>query len=284
MSDQHEVYSVDTADAVTRARGVMKQRGGELSQAALKTLAREVILRMAQKPEDPGSDTVRTVVDKAAVVALCDALLSPDEQAAAGLVREARLGGMDVDQLYFSYIADAVRMLGERWDNDEATVPQVIIGTGRVYGIMRELRSVFLSQRVPQAPGAEAVFAQVPGEIHTIGVMMAADALRRDGWEIDLRLGLAHDALVEEIARMQPSILGLSASTRQQTFALARLIVAIRVRCPQVWILVAGQIVPLDDNLRDLVDADAVAATLSEATEALDSHLTERGRLISKRG
>jgi len=56
------------------------------------------------------------------------------------------------------------------------------------------------------------------------------------------------------------------------------------VRCPQVWILVAGQIVPLDDNLRDLVDADAVAATLSEATDALDRHLTERGRLISKRG
>ncbi len=169
-------------------------------------------------------------------------------------------------------------------EEDRLTVSDVIIGAGRVYGILRELRTVFLAERLPHTPGAAAVFAQVPGEIHTIGVTMAADAMRRRGWEVDLRLGLNHDALVSEIARMQPAMVGLSASTLQQTFALARLIVALRVCCPQVWILVAGQIVQQDGHLRDLVDADAVAGTMDEAASALTAHLEELTRMSERRG
>lgn len=283
MSDEHDIFSASGAHPVVRARMVMERRGADLPQVALKALAREVILRIAQKPL-AGPDLALPGVDAAAVVRLCDALLAPDDTLAADLVRTARLGGMSADLLYFDYIAEAVGMLGARWDRDETTVSQVIIGAGRVYGILRELRTVFLAERLAYTPGAEAVFAQVPGEIHTIGVTMAADALRRKGWEIDLRLGLGHDALVEEIARMQPTMVGLSASTLQQTFALARLIVALRVRCPQVWILVAGQIVPLDAHLCDLVDADAVAGTLDEAVAAMDGHLAELARLTVKRG
>lgn len=283
MSDEHDIFSASTAHPVVRARMVLERRGTDLPQVALKALAREVILRIAHKP-GAGGLASRSAPDAAAITALCDALLSGEDTAAAEMVREARLSGMTADALYFDYIAEAVCLLGVRWDRDETTVPQVIIGTGRVYGILRELRTVFLAERLAHAPGAEALFAQVPGEIHTIGVTMAADAMRRRGWDIDLKLGFTHDALVEEIARMQPTMIGLSASTLPQTFALARLIVALRVRCPQVWILVAGQIVSLDPHLCDLVDADAVAETLDEAAAALDGHLAELGRLTSKRG
>lgn len=284
MSDEHEIFSTMTAHPVARAKMVLERRGADLPAGALKVLAREVILRMTQKPVPVAGAVALQKPGQDDITALCDALLAEDEAVPGDMVRQARIAGMTADTLYFDYIAEAVRLLGTRWEQDEATVSQVIIGAGRVYGILRELRAVFLSERLPHAPGAEAVFAQVPGEIHTLGVTMAADAMRRRGWEIDLRLGFTHDALVEEIARMQPMIVGLSASTLPQTFALARLIVALRVRCPQVWILVAGQIVPLDAHLRDLVDADAVAGTLDEAAAALDGHLAELGRLTSKRG
>ncbi len=284
MSDEHEVFSTETAHPITRARLVLERRGADLPQVALKALAREVILRMARGQPEPDDGLAEQKPDSAMINALCDALMSDDETAAARMVREARTGGMSADMLYFGYIADAVAMLGTRWEQDEATISEVIIGAGRVYGILRELRGVFLAERLPYSAGAEALFAQVPGEIHTLGVTMAADAMRRKGWEIDLKLGFAHDALVDEIDRLQPTMVGLSASTVQQTFALARLIVAIRVRCPQVWILVAGQVVPLDPHLRDLVDADAVAGTLDGAAAALEGHLAELAQLASKRG
>ncbi|WP_431300380.1 cobalamin B12-binding domain-containing protein [Tabrizicola sp. BL-A-41-H6] len=283
MSDESELVRGEMEHPVARARTVLERRGADLPEVALKALAREVILRIAKKPVKLGEPN-GLCPDDAAIAALCDALVSPDEQIAPVLVRAARLAGMSADTLYFGFIAKAVALLGTRWERDELTVSDVIIGAGRVYGILRELRTVFLAERMPHAPGATAVFAQVPGEIHTIGVTMAADALRRKGWEIDLRLGLNHDALVSEIGRMQPTMVGLSASTRQQTFALARLIVALRVCCPQVWILVAGQIVAQDSHLRDLVDADAVAATLDEATAALGEHLDELAEMSQRRG
>ncbi len=284
MSEEHVTFSMGSSAPLARARQVMEDRGTDLPQVALKALAREVILRITHKPGGATVPVADRPLDSAEIAALCDALMSEDEAAAPDMVRAARLGGMTADVLYFGYIAEAVRMLGTRWEHDEATVSQVIIGAGRVYGILRELRTVFLAERRTHPPGAEAVFAQVPGEIHTIGVTMAADAMRRRGWEVDLKLGYTHDAIVDEIARLQPTMVGLSASTRQQTFALARLIVALRVRCPQVWILVAGQIVPQDAHLRDLVDADAVAGTLEEAAAALDGHLAELTRLAAKRG
>lgn len=284
MSDEHETFFDHARPPIERARMVLAHRGANLPQVALKALAREVILRVTQKPVDLTKPKAALLPDAVAIVALCDALIDRDDRAAHDCVRAARLGGMPVDDLYFGYIAEAVAMLGTRWDQDEVTVSDVIIGAGRVYGILRELRTVFLAERMLHAPGAEAVFAQVPGEIHTIGVTMAADAMRRRGWEIDLKLSFTHDALVEEIARLQPAIVGLSASTSQQTFALARLIVALRMRCPQIWILVAGQIVSKDEHLRDLVDADAVVRSLDEAASAMEGHLAEMAQLSSKQG
>ncbi|NJM82331.1 MAG: hypothetical protein HC844_07420 [Tabrizicola sp.] len=277
MTDENWTITQTDNLPLERAREVLARRGGEIPQTALKALAREVILRMTAKTGAP----VVHRADLAEITALCDALLADDELRAPDLVRAARLGGMSADMLYFGYIAEAVAMLGARWERDEATVPQVIIGSGRVYGILRELRKVFLSERLRRSAMATAVFAQVPGEIHTLGVTMAADAMRRRGWEIELKVGYSHEALVEEIARLEPLMIGLSASTPQRTFALARLIVAIRVRCPQAWIMVAGQIVPQDPQLAHLVDADAVAATMEEAAAALEAHLAELGRMRS---
>jgi MerR family transcriptional regulator, light-induced transcriptional regulator len=284
MSEEYASISMVGLAPLTRARQVLEARGTDLPQVALKALAREVILRITHKSGDGAALAADRGPDTAEIAALCDALMSEDDAAAPEMVRLARMGGMSADVLYFGYIAEAVRMLGTRWERDEATVSQVIIGAGRVYGILRELRTVFLAERRSHPPGAEAIFAQVPGEIHTIGVTMAADAMRRRGWEINLKLGLSHEALVDEIARLQPTMVGLSASTLPQTFALARLIVALRVRCPQVWILVAGQIVPLDAHLRDLVDADTVAGTLDEAADALEGHLAEVTRLVCRKG
>ncbi len=283
MSDDRRVFSEAQGHPIARARTVLERRGAELPEVALRALAREVILRIAKRPAVSSEPNPQWPTDEA-VALLCDALVSPDEQQAANVVRAARLGGMSTEALYFGFIAKAVALLGTRWEQDLLTVSDVIIGAGRVYGILRELRTVFLAERLPHTPGATAVFAQVPGEIHTIGVTMAADAMRRRGWEIDLRLGLGHDALVSEIGRLQPAIIGLSASTRQQTFSLARLIVALRICCPQVWILVAGQIAEQDAHLRDLVDADAVAATMDEAAAALDAHLRELTEMSQRRG
>jgi methanogenic corrinoid protein MtbC1 len=199
------------------------------------------------------------------------------------MVRAARLGGMTADVLYHTYIAEAARRLGQRWEKDEATAAEVILGAGRVYAILRDLRTVFLSEYLIAPPGAEAVFASAPGEVHGIGTTIAADTLRRKGWDITLLLGLGHSALIEEIVKRKPTMVGLSLAQSAMTFPVARLIVALRVRCPQVWVVVGGAAVAADPDIVRLVDADAGARTIDEGVAQIESHLADLNRLLSDR-
>jgi hypothetical protein len=67
------------------------------------------------------------------------------------------------------------------------------------------------------------------------------------------------------------------------TFAVARLIVALRVRCPQVWVLVGGPVIADDPDVARIVDADAGAATVDDGIALMNAHLADLNRLHSDR-
>jgi MerR family transcriptional regulator, light-induced transcriptional regulator len=119
--------------------------------------------------------------------------------------------------------------------------------------------------------------------VHGIGATIAADTLRRKGWAVTLLLGLNHSALVEEIARQKPTMVVLSVAQSSMTFAVARLIVALRVRCPQVWVLVGGPAITADPEMARLVDADAGAHSIDDAVGLMERHLDDLNRLRSDR-
>jgi methanogenic corrinoid protein MtbC1 len=282
MSEDHAAFPGPLVPPLMRARDYLERRGQELPVAALRLLAREVILRVSRSADRP-LDAIEPP-RRAEIEHLCDALLSQDDTAGADLVRTARLGGMSAHTLYHVYIAGAVHLFGERWQKDQATAAQVILGAGRVYAILRDLRSVFLAEHLVAPPGAEAVFATVPSEVHGLGVTIAADAMRLKGWDIALRLGLGHDALVAEIARLKPTMVGLSASMPSDTLPTARLIVALRVRLPHVWVILGGGLVAHDPDVVQAVDADAGALDIHDGAAKLAAHLAELNQLARRRG
>jgi hypothetical protein len=59
--------------------------------------------------------------------------------------------------------------------------------------------------------------------------------------------------------------------------------VALRVRCPQVWVVVGGAAVAADPDIVRLVDADAGARTIDEGVAQIESHLADLNRLLSDR-
>jgi MerR family transcriptional regulator, light-induced transcriptional regulator len=183
---------------------------------------------------------------------------------------QAASQGMSADTLHLCYIAEAARMMGERWLSDEATSAEVIIGAGRIYTIMRKLRVIFVSAQAQRPDRFRAVFAAAPGETHTIGLTMAADHLRRRGWQIDVRAGLGHEELVDQIGHDPYRVIGLSASTSAMIFPLARLIVALRVSNPGAWITIGGHIVEEEPNIVALIDADARVTTMDEAVAQME--------------
>jgi methanogenic corrinoid protein MtbC1 len=109
---------------------------------------------------------------------------------------------------YILITSPAAKQLGEWWSSDEATFVEVTLGTGRIYAIMRAMSDMF-EPRVP-ITSKTAVFCTVPGETHSLGVKMATDMFRKNGWQIDLNIGMSHAELVESIGSAQHMLIGLS--------------------------------------------------------------------------
>lgn len=227
----------------------------KLPEDAIISLAREVLVRVAERA---------TVIDQATpkpmgaqVEKLARALISDDPDAGADMIRNAHSGGTSLEDVYLVHLAEAARLLGAWWEDDIVSLVDVTVGTGRIYAIMRGLSPLF---PLPSQNGKKsAMFTAVPGETHTLGVKMAADLFRKNGWDIDLILRASADELAFDIRSNQPRIIGLSAGGEHATEQLARLIIAIRINSPATAILVSGQIVNEDLELVKLMAPDSIA-------------------------
>ena len=271
MENRTRFFDGPGPEPLVKARTLLHERGSALPEAAVRALAREVIGRLDRIRPDAVKISAAPSVGQ--ITDLCEALLSSDNDAGHKIVMAARADGMPIETLHLGYIAEAARMLGTRWENDEASVSQVIIGAGRIYGILRTLRDLFVSVRLQRPDRYRAAFASTPGEIHTLGVTMAADHLRRKGWQIDMKAGLTHDALVKAISNDDYPIIGLSASTPMMIFPLARLIVALRVTNPGAWIMIGGLIVQEEPHIQSLVDADGIVLDILSAEAQMEAHM-----------
>lgn len=267
MSGNNDKLQTRTADAPVaidvykRSQAKIRRLKEKLPEDLVANLAREVIMRVASK--DRMLDHVPYEANPEALEKLCVALLSDDDKAASGIISELRADGVRAEDIYLKQLAAAARILGDKWVNDELSFSQVTGATGRMYAIMRSLRHLF----EPKLPlhGKAAVFAAVPGEDHTLGVHMAADFFRKDGWDIALKVGMDHDELVAEIGKTPVGILGLSVSGKHSIEALSRLVVALNICSPSLIILVGGSNVSELRPILDLLGLDIIAPSIEDA-------------------
>ncbi len=254
-----------TIQTYERNTANLRRLSAQLPEAVVVNLAREVIRRVALKA------TVLTHVALAPspdeIEELCQALISPDHTEAAKFVFNLQTEGAKEEEIYLSYLAASARLLGVWWEEDRVSFAEVTTGSGRVFAIMRSMRHLF----EPEVPMHEkkAIFAAVPGEDHTMGVRMAADLFRKDGWGISLKVGLDNDALVAEIEQEPTAIVGLSIGGLHSVEALSRLVVALHISCPQALLLVCGQDIRQAKPVLSLMGLDGIAGDMDEAKEQM---------------
>lgn len=239
----------------------IKRLSDQLPEEAVVSLAREVIFRLANNIESK-PDPVRRP-DPESIATLADALVGKDPHAAAVMIDARAAEGAGLRDLYLGWLGPAALQLGKMWDEDQITFVDVTIGTGRIYAIMRALRRSIPPPRFPVEK--TAMFALVPGEDHSLGVRMAADLFRKDGWSVDLQVDVEHEAFVRQVAASNQLMIGLSAAGEHALPALAKLLLAIRVCAPEALVMVSGNIVHDAAEQIELLDFDAVCADFEEA-------------------
>mgnify|MGYP003673038470 CR=1 FL=1 len=251
------------------ALDVAERQTERLEAQAVSELAREVVRRLAEHPKR--GLLAEHHATSAEIDTLVAALLSDRHAAAADMLTGLQADGVPISEVYIGYITGAARRLGKMWDDDEVGFLQVTLATSRLTAIICGLKKIFYDRE--GGTSRRAMFAACPGESHVMGVSMAADLFRREGWEIDLEIGQDHEDLLMAQHLGGYPVVGLSASSGAMIMPLARVIRAMRLLTPGALIYVAGEITHLHPDIAETVAADGVltdpVTAMQQITQAL---------------
>jgi methanogenic corrinoid protein MtbC1 len=241
-----------------------------LPDAAVVQFAQEVITRLARWASETATDRPRSDVQRVRpdVPALCHALVGVDPDAARRMIRQAHDQGATHAELCLYHVGAAALRLGVLRDGGRISSADTRLAGARMLILLRDLRE--LAPPFEPRRGRCALFATVPGEDHVLGVTMAADLFRDEGWDVHLRLDMTESQLVELVEQTRYPIVGLSAGSVSRLPALAHCIVALRVAAPKTQIFVSGHLARHDRRLAARVGADGAAWKMDDCMAELD--------------
>lgn len=265
-------------EAVTRTATLFAVKREKLPADTVAKLAKTIVSQLAEKAKKDLRSQEHAISEDS-LESFCTCLLDPSPDAAVSFIKERLAEGVGRQKIYLEYIGAAAERLGKGWDEDRLSFVDVAIGTGHLYALMRAIRLKQVQSHAGFVLDKSAVFAAVPGEVHGVGISMAANIFRDADWDIDLQLGTEHDALIAHIGMVQPKIIGLSLSSQRSFEALIRLVIAIRIVAPEAVLGVAAGGELERDKVRGLVDIDLLFEDANTALDDMNALIARRSQL-----
>jgi methanogenic corrinoid protein MtbC1 len=183
---------------------------------AVSDLARRALERLASGQGDAG-------VSAAFVESFCRLLMAGDKVAAQRMLRAATQRRAGYARVADGLLSAAARRMGEMWQTDEASFPEVSIGVSLIFRLNHEHARRHMPIRRDPAL-RQAVFATLPGQAHTLGLVLAAEAFREADWQVTLLLDASMAHVLDRVRRLRPEIVGLSVSNLDRKHQLEHLI------------------------------------------------------------
>lgn len=209
-------------------------------------------------------------------------LLQRDTAEALALAQDALRGGMPLGDLYERVVAPALGEVGRMWSLQEASIADEHFCTAATRTIVAQLRA---AAACAGPDGRRALCLAVGGDMHDVGIRMAADLLELDGWTVEFlgaNVPAAEAVISVEDAAAEPGrafdLVVASAATALSMRALIDLLDALQASPVgrSVPVLVGGTPFAADPELAAAVGASAGATTLSGAVR-------EAARLVPPR-
>lgn len=193
-------------------------------------------------------------------------LLRPPAEARAAALRLLHQGvsprAIDLDVL-----APALREVGHRWQQGQATVAQEHLATAVVGSVMAVIASR-LQERPPL--GRRIVLACTSDEMHELGLRMVSDFLEADGWEV-LYVGASTPGpdLLLLVDRFQPDVVGLSTTRTTHLPVVQAIVSSLRQRANPPFVILGGAAYGGDATLARWLGGDAFAPDAGAASALL---------------
>lgn len=197
------------------------------------------------------------------------AVRSPDDARAVQFIREVLADGATVEAVYLDLLAPSARRLGQMWESDECDFVEVTVSLGRMQRLLRDLSQVFLADATRSEPVGSVLLTCIPGEQHTLGIIMVGEFLLRDGWRVLVGAPWSESDLLTMVGTEWYDVIGFSVGSESRLPLLKRDIRRLKSasRNPHVQFMVGGQVFSEDPSLADQVGANAIAGDAREAPQ-----------------
>lgn len=249
---------VDTGVSISRAVALLELRrqAGEEPELKLSRNASEAAPVVPQGARSPD----------AMAEELVEALLAFQEGQAEIVLNEA-FALYPVEAVAEDIIAPALCEIGEMWHRGEASVVQEHFATAT---LRRRLAALFQAYAQVQQ-GPLAITGSAPSEWHDVGILLVSLVLRRSGWRvIYLGQNVPPDHLRNEIAKLRPALVCLSATTRASADALGEVYEAVRAMPePRPRLIFGGRAFNVHPELRANFPGAYLASSARELAEEI---------------
>jgi DNA-binding transcriptional MerR regulator len=197
---------------------------------------------------------------------LLNALLAFQEVDADALLGEA-FALHPVEQVMEQIITPTLIEVGERWHAGQVTVVQEHFATA----VLRRRLAALLDIYSTLPSGPLAITGSAPSEWHDVGILLVSLILRRHGWRvIYLGQNVPADHLNKELSRLRPSLVCLSATTRESADGLVEVARSMRrLPEPRPRLALGGRAFNIHPELRDSFPGALFATTASELVALL---------------
>jgi len=201
------------------------------------------------------------------VTSFVAAIRGQDDGLAVQYVRDLVASGTSVDAIYIDLLAPTARRLGTLWEADECDFVEVTVAMGRIQRMLRELSQTFVTEQHRETVTGHALMTCVPGEQHTLGVIIVAEFLLRDGWRVLVGAPWTESDLMAMVSSEHFDVIGFSIGCENRLSALKREIGRLRnaSRNPNVKVMVGGKVFIDEPDMVSRVGADAYAVDAREA-------------------
>jgi methanogenic corrinoid protein MtbC1 len=188
--------------------------------------------------------------------------------------------GFACEAIYLDLLAPAARQLGVMWEDDTCDFVQVTLALGRMQRVLRSLSHLFLAGAGRTEPVGRILLTCLPGEQHTLGLVMVAEFFVREGWWTDLGHPVAQSEMLHAVRSEWYDVVGVSMACDSSLPRLKRELQAIRrtSRNPSVRLMVGGRAFDADPGLVRRVGADATAGDARTAPAAAAALLADAAR------
>lgn len=263
-------------DAADHGKRPKTAPNDETSQRSLaQTIESEVIPRLmlshrvSRAAAYAGSDHV----SPEDVAECCRLVLEHDIAVSQQFINLLMARGVPPEALYLDLLAPTARLLGEMWKADMCDFTDVTVGLSRLQLLLHAISPQFDNEVTDKFCDRRILLMPVPGEQHTLGIMLVEEFFRREGWDCSSGMPKSQRDIVRRVKSERFDVVGLSVSCVVLLDQLAAVIQAIRAASlnRQVLIMVGGQVFLERPEYAAQIGADATAVDGRQALLQLRS-------------